>query len=206
MRFESQRSQQRYGVHGLFFLAPRVYHNGGIGDKEKLDHNSFYCAAVCITIPNPAACSSDESILDLKTHQPPLFFSQTPVYHNSPRAVFPQAESSSQSSYTAPSPYSRPCLSPCIQATVGGQCSWRSYRDGCWRSIRILSCQRGRCRRSGLAAARAAVARGVCRPVLVMVREEYSIRKHCALTILMLERTDGLEVGVGPLLEVDVRE
>jgi len=94
-------------------------------------------------------------------------FSKSPChpFNPAPRAVSPPAAPSSQSSCPSPSPCTRPCPRSCRLVKVGGQCRRRSYHGVCWRSIHVLWCRRGRCRCSGIAAARAVVACGVCLPV-----------------------------------------
>lgn len=83
---------------------------------------------------------------------------ETPSIHHRKTGHIPPPSSPSPSLLAPPTP------TPYTPAAAGARCRTRSCRGGCWTSTRTWSCRRGRCRRSAIAAALAAVGCGVCRP------------------------------------------
>lgn len=70
-----------------------------------------------------------------------------------------------RSSYPSPAPYTHPSQHSCKRAAAGGRYRKRSCHGGCWMTIRILWCRRGRCLCSGIGAARVVAGCGVCLPI-----------------------------------------
>jgi len=151
---------------------PQSFPMPEVTSSNDANHHPAKSRSTCLLCVFALSCaqlqtliSYDVQLLDPTPMSPSLFTHNFVPKLSLGRPVASQrAVSSSQSSYSLPAPYTHPFQHSCKRAAAGGRYMKRSCHGGCWMTIRILWCRRGRCLCSGIGAARVVAGCGVCLP------------------------------------------